>query len=78
MKSTLLLCLLLSVAGCKDNTAIPSHHYKVTLYSSNGEPIRTWIAIGYTSHSDVTVYFTDEVTKQIVEVSGTLVFEVIP
>lgn len=84
-KSLLFACLigLLVFSGCKDATraqfnALGNRH-KITMFSG-GQKIGEWISTGNVSnenHSDGW-YFKDEKSGRLVEVTGTLVIEVIP
>lgn len=81
---SLVLVGLLTLSGCKDSTraqlsALGKRH-KVTLYGVDGKVIREWISTGNVSnqsHSDG-YYFEDEKTHLLVELTGTVVIEVIP
>jgi hypothetical protein len=61
----------LRAMGCRHN---------VTLYAANGTVIKYWISTGNVSNQNASDgwFFEDEETKRLVEVTGTLVIEVIP
>lgn len=73
----------LGITSCKDATkaqyqALGKRH-KITLYGATGTVINSWISTGNVSnsaHSDGW-YFEDEKTGKLVEITGTLVIEVL-
>jgi hypothetical protein len=80
----LVATLALATTGCKDATraqfsALGKRH-RVTLYAYDGKVIKEWISTGNVSnqHASDGWYFEDEKTHLLVEVTGTLVIEVIP
>ena len=82
---SLILCIgLLGSMGCKDSEiaqfrALGMRH-SITLYSANGNIIKHWISTGNVSNENQSDgwYFEDEETHRLVEVTGTLVIEVMP
>lgn len=80
-RSMVCVVLLVLLAGCKDATRAQIYAqgkgHIVTLYSG-GKAVRTWHSTGSPKneeHSDGW-YFEDRDTKKLVEVTGTVVFEV--
>ncbi len=72
------------MCSCKDATMAQFHalgrRHSITLYAANGTVIKHWVSTGNVSNEDRSDgwYFEDEATHLLVEVTGTLVIEVIP
>ena len=87
MKTKLILAAVAALCiciGCKDATraqyrALGKRH-NITLYAANGTVIKHWVSTGNVSNENESDgwYFEDEATRNLVEVTGTLVIEVIP
>ena len=74
------LCLL----GCKDADKAQYHalgmRHHITLYAAGGGVIKEWTSTGNVSNEGQSDgwYFEDEKTHRLVEITGTIVIEVIP
>ena len=82
--SIALLFVAFIPTGCKDATraqfnALGKRH-RITLYGATGTVIKQWISTGNVSNEANSDgwYFEDEATHLLVEVTGTLIIEVIP
>jgi hypothetical protein len=85
MKKLIILCLVCAaLCGCKDAMRAQwraiGKRRNVTLYASNGVVIKHWISTGslFNETQSDGWYFEDEATHLLVEVTGTIVIEVIP
>lgn len=74
---------LLCLTACKDSTRAQfsslGKRHKVTLYSG-GKMVGEWVSTGNVSNQERSdgYYFEDEKSRRLVEISGTVVIEVIP
>lgn len=77
----ILILALVILAGCKDATraqfSAQGKPHKVTLYSG-GKEVRVWHSTGSPKNEENSDgwYFEDKATHKLVEVTGTVVFEV--
>ena len=86
MKNILISGLLglILLCGCKDATYAQYHalgkRHHVTLYAASGSIIKEWTSTGNISNEAQSDgwYFEDEKTHLLVEITGTIVIEVIP
>lgn len=78
-----LLLIMLGTASCKDATRAqfnaPNRPHRITQYGNNGTVINQWKSTGSVSNEQQSDgwYFEDDSTRKLVEITGTIVIEVL-